>query len=98
MYELVYEVEGRPQRYRLSGTEVFLGRSSENEVVLNDFSVSRRHAKIIKAGDEYHVLEEVGTVNGTFVNDQRIPTGVPVTLHNGDLVKIGLVSMKAVFD
>jgi len=61
-------------------------------------SVSRRHAKIIKSGDEYHVLEEVGTVNGTFVNDQRIPTGVPVTLHNGDLVKIGLISMKAVFD
>lgn len=61
-------------------------------------SVSRRHAKIIKSGDEYHMLEEVGTVNGTFVNDQRIPTGVPVTLHDGDLVKIGLISMKAVFD
>lgn len=61
-------------------------------------SVSRRHAKIIKASNEYHVLEEVGTVNGTFVNEQRIPTGVPVTIHNGDLVKIGLISMKAVFD
>jgi pSer/pThr/pTyr-binding forkhead associated (FHA) protein len=44
------------------------------------------------------VLEEVGTVNGTYVNDMRIPTGVPVTLHNGDLLKIGLISMKAVFD
>jgi CRP-like cAMP-binding protein len=61
-------------------------------------SVSRRHAKIIKAGDEYHVLEEVGTVNGTYVNEQRIPTGVPVTIHNGDLVKIGLIGMKAVFE
>jgi CRP-like cAMP-binding protein len=61
-------------------------------------SVSRRHAKIIKSGNEYCVLEEVGTVNGTYVNDQRIPTGVPVTFHHGDLVKIGLISMKAVFD
>jgi CRP-like cAMP-binding protein len=61
-------------------------------------SVSRRHAKIIRANGEYHVLEEVGTVNGTYVNDQRIPTGVPVTLHNGDLVKIGLISMKAVLE
>jgi CRP-like cAMP-binding protein len=61
-------------------------------------SVSRRHAKIIKSGDEYHVLEEVGTVNGTYVNEQRIPTGVPVTIHNGDMVKIGLIGMKAVFD
>ena len=64
----------------------------------NNRSVSRRHAKIIRTGHEYHVLEEVGTVNGTYVNDQRIPTGVPVTVHNGDLVKIGLISMKAVFD
>ena len=37
-------------------------------------------------------------MNGTYVNDQRIPTGVPVTIHNGDLVKIGLVAMKAVFE
>ena len=64
----------------------------------NNRSVSRRHAKIIHSGEEYHVLEEVGTVNGTYVNDQRIPTGVPVTIHNGDLVKIGLISMKALFD
>ena len=61
-------------------------------------SVSRRHAKVIRANNEYHVLEEVGTVNGTYVNDVRIPTGVPVTLHNGDLLKIGLISMKTVFD
>jgi CRP-like cAMP-binding protein len=61
-------------------------------------SVSRRHAKIIHAQNGYHVLEEVGTVNGTYVNDQRIPTGVPVPLHDGDQVKIGLIAMKAVFD
>lgn len=61
-------------------------------------SVSRRHAKIVRSGDTYCVLEEVGTVNGTFVNEQRIPTGVPVALHNGDSLKIGLIEMKAVFD
>ncbi|HEY8849114.1 MAG TPA: cyclic nucleotide-binding domain-containing protein [Thermoanaerobaculia bacterium] len=64
----------------------------------NNRSVSRRHAKIIRSGNDYHVLEEVGTVNGTYVNDVRIPTGVPVTLHDGDLLKIGLISMKAVFE
>lgn len=37
-------------------------------------------------------------MNGTYVNDQRIPTGVPVTLHNQDLLKIGLISFKALFD
>jgi len=61
-------------------------------------SVSRRHAKIIRSGGEYCVLEEVGTVNGTYVNDQRIPTGTPVTIHSGDSIKIGLIAMRTLFD
>ena len=90
-----------------TGDETTIGRADPVTGILPDIdltpvdnsrSVSRRHAKIIKTGGDYHVLEEVGTVNGTYVNDQRIPTGVPVTLHNGDLVKIGLISMKTVFD
>lgn len=90
-----------------SGDETTIGRADPVTGILPDIdltpvdtnrSVSRRHAKIIHSGDDYHVLEEVGTVNGTYVNDQRIPTGVPVTLHHGDLVKIGLISMKAVFE
>jgi CRP-like cAMP-binding protein len=90
-----------------TGDETTIGRADPVTGILPDVdltpvdsnrSVSRRHAKIIKAGGEYHVLEEVGTVNGTYVNEQRIPTGVPVTLHNGDLVKIGLIGMKAMFE
>lgn len=61
-------------------------------------SVSRRHAKLVRQSDGFAVLEEVGTVNGTFVNDQRIPTGVPVPIVNGDRLKIGLVQMKVVFE
>ena len=90
-----------------SGDETTIGRADPVTGILPDIdltpvdvnrSVSRRHAKIIRTGHEYHVLEEVGTVNGTYVNEQRIPTGVPVTLHNGDALKIGLIAMKAVFD
>jgi CRP-like cAMP-binding protein len=90
-----------------SGDETTIGRADPVTGILPDIdltpvdvnrSVSRRHAKVIRTGHEYHVLEEVGTVNGTYVNDQRIPTGVPVTLHNGDNLKIGLIAMKAVFD
>ena len=89
------------------GDETTIGRADPVTGILPDIdltpvdnnrSVSRRHAKVIRANSEYHVLEEVGTVNGTYVNEQRIPTGVPVTLHNGDLLKIGLIAMKTVFD
>jgi len=90
-----------------NGDETTIGRADPVTGILPDIdltpvdtnrSVSRRHAKIIRSGSEYHMLEEVGTVNGTYVNDMRIPTGVPVTMHNGDLVKIGLIAMKAVLD
>ena len=90
-----------------NGDETTIGRADPVTGILpdvdltpvdNNRSVSRRHAKIIRTGNEYHVLEEVGTVNGTYVNDQRIPTGIPVTLHNGDQLKIGLIAMKAAFD
>ncbi len=89
------------------GDETTIGRADPVTGILPDIdltpvdtnrSVSRRHAKIIRTGDDYHVLEEVGTVNGTYVNEQRIPTGVPVTIHNGDLLKIGLIAFKTVFD
>ena len=89
------------------GDETTIGRADPVTGILPDVdltsvdanrSVSRRHAKIICSGNEYFMLEEVGTVNGTYVNDQRIPTGTPVAIHNGDAIKIGLIAMKAVFD
>src|SRR5687767_4462192 len=104
--KLVHAASG--MQFQLStGSETTIGRKDPVTGILPDIdltpvdtnrSVSRRHAKILKSDNDYHVLEEVGTVNGTYVNDQRIPTGVPVTLHNGDLVKIGLIAMKVVFD
>lgn len=90
-----------------NGDETTIGRADPVTGILPDVdltsvdtnrSVSRRHAKIIRSGDEYMILEEVGTVNGTYVNDQRIPTGVPVAIHDGDQLKIGLIAMKTVFD
>ena len=90
-----------------NGDETTIGRADPVTGILPDVdltpvdtnrSVSRRHAKIIRTGHEYHVLEEVGTVNGTYVNDQRIPTGIPVTIHGGDQLKIGLIAMKVAFD
>jgi CRP-like cAMP-binding protein len=89
------------------GDETTIGRADPVTGILPDIdltavdanrSVSRRHAKIICSGNQYFMLEEVGTVNGTYVNDQRIPTGTPVMIHNGDGIKIGLIAMKALFD
>lgn len=90
-----------------SGEETTIGRADPVTGILPDIdltavdtnrSVSRRHAKILRSGEEFLILEEVGTVNGTYVNEQRIPTGVPVTIHNGDELKIGLIAMRVSFE
>lgn len=90
-----------------AGNTVLIGRADPvtgirpdidlTEVDINR-SVSRRHAKILKTMDGWSVLEEVGTVNGTFVNDQRVPSGVPVPLAEGDRLKIGLIQFKVILD
>jgi CRP-like cAMP-binding protein len=54
-------------------------------------SISRRHAKIFRRAGKYYVREEIGTMNGTFVNGERIETGVPVEFEHGDEVRFGLI-------
>ena len=52
--------------------------------------VSRQHARIISDAGGYFV-EDLGSANGTFLNDRRLPGGVPTRLRNGDKVRIGKV-------
>ncbi len=56
-------------------------------------STSRRHAKLYQMGGHFYVMEEIGVMNGTFVNDNRVATGTPVPLQNGDTLKFGLVTL-----
>ncbi len=46
-------------------------------------SISRRHAKIYRRGGKYFLAEEIGTMNGTFVNGTRLETGVPAEIKPG---------------
>jgi pSer/pThr/pTyr-binding forkhead associated (FHA) protein len=54
-------------------------------------STSRRHAKVYRRGNKFFVAEEIGTMNGTFVNGTRIETGVPAEIKDGDEVRFGVV-------
>ena len=52
MIQVLFESDGRSQVYTLTGTHASIGRSSDNDIVLNDFSVSRRHALLkLEGGD-----------------------------------------------
>jgi CRP-like cAMP-binding protein len=54
-------------------------------------STSRRHAKLYQLSGRFYVMEEIGVMNGTFVNDARLATGTPIPINNGDVLKFGLV-------
>jgi len=56
-------------------------------------STSRRHAKIYPMGEKLYLMEEIGVMNGTFVNGSRVVTGTPVPVAGGDELRFGLVPL-----
>jgi predicted component of type VI protein secretion system len=56
-------------------------------------SVSRRHARISSRDGVYFLTEEVGALNGTFVNGVKLITGKPAPLNNEDRVSVGTVNL-----
>src|SRR5512144_2272207 len=62
-----------------------LGRETAANLCIADTSVSRRHSRIEKQGEKF-VIADLGSLNGTFVND--VPVGKRV-LEHGDRIRIG---------
>ncbi|MDX1643531.1 MAG: cyclic nucleotide-binding domain-containing protein [Thermoanaerobaculia bacterium] len=56
-------------------------------------SSSRRHAKLLRRGDRHFLVEEIGTMNGTFVNGRRLDTGKPVEIEAGDKLRFGVLEL-----
>lgn len=72
--------------FELSKSEVYIGRDNNNEIVINDTEVSRKHARLVMQAGGY-MLEDLGSTNGTFVNGQRLMG--PHVLRPGELVMLG---------
>src|SRR5689334_17308297 len=79
--------DGRRDLRLESGDVWRLGRSPKCTIELKDETVSRNHAMIQRAENgEFHFID-LGSQNGSFVNDRRVST--PVALKNSDRIKIG---------
>lgn len=77
--------------YRITTTEAIVGRErKEGNVVLRDPNVSRRHAKITYDGAAWHIAD-LGSTNGTLVNDIDVAEQV---LHDGDIITLGLMNLE----
>jgi pSer/pThr/pTyr-binding forkhead associated (FHA) protein len=72
-------------RFLLDTDVVTAGRHPDSEIFLDDVTVSRRHAEFRRGADGFRVCD-VGSLNGTYVNRDRIDD---VVLQGGDEVQIG---------
>lgn len=72
-------------KYMLDAEVTRAGRHPDSDIFLDDITVSRRHAEIIRRADGFHVID-VGSLNGTYVNRDRVDD---TKLANGDELQIG---------
>jgi DNA-binding response OmpR family regulator len=77
------------REHPLSGDVVNIGRAVESDIVITSRRVSREHARLRREGWRV-ILEDLGSTNGTFLNDERILD--PVELRDEDRIRVGDVT------
>ena len=86
---IIHRGPNRGERFLLNSIESTIGRASENDVVLDDVTVSRKHANIRRAGERFELID-LGSLNGTYVNNNSIARA---TLSSGDEIQFGKFHM-----
>ena len=76
--------------FELMGSSITIGRTADNDIVIDDKMVSRHHARLDKQDNTY-TLTDLGSANGTWVNGRRI--SAPVPLQANDSIRFGKVSV-----
>lgn len=87
---LVISINNTLKKYTISKPCVTIGRDDDNDVVLNSFSVSRKHAQIVYSGNEYVLIDD-NSRNGVSVNGEKIVE--PRHIKDGDKILLGDVSI-----
>ena len=83
-------IRGTPQghRYFLTQAEMTLGRDAAADITVSDQVISRKHAKVTKEGGKVFITD-LGSSNGSFINDKKIEPGKAVALAKEDMIKLG---------
>jgi hypothetical protein len=77
------------ESFSLQGDRVTIGRSPDADVFLDDVTVSRNHALVVRRRDGLYI-DDLGSLNGTYVNRRRIESQ---KLANGDELQVGKYKM-----
>jgi pSer/pThr/pTyr-binding forkhead associated (FHA) protein len=76
--------------FLLERDETSVGRAPESDVFLDDVTVSRKHARIVRRADGAFSVSDVGSLNGTYVNGEQVDE---TRLATGDEVQIGMFKL-----
>ncbi len=69
-----------------------IGRNADNTIILEFNGISRKHIKITEDDNDSHIIEDMGSKNGTFINNQKI--NKKKLLNKGDIIKLGSITLK----
>jgi FHA domain len=83
-----------PLIFKPGGKRLNVGRASDNELQLNDTSVSKIHAALLMSSEGTLLVADTGSTNGTFINGRRIAYGESRLIEDGDVVGFGDVEVR----
>ncbi len=83
-----------PLIFRPGGKRLNVGRASDNELTINDASVSKIHAALLMTGEGALLVADTGSTNGTFINGRRITYGESRVIEDGDVIGFGDVEVR----
>ncbi len=82
------DLQSQEQIVQLDGSLLTLGRAGDNTISLKDKLVSRYHAQILRQIDGF-ALQDIGSANGTYLNDELLLANQPRPLKDGDMMRLG---------
>jgi pSer/pThr/pTyr-binding forkhead associated (FHA) protein len=88
------DADAQGKRYALGEEDVTLGRDATNTIVIASDQASRHHARIFVSGGS-HVLVDLDSTNGTFLNSKLVKEQ---TLRHGDVIRIASTVLKYVVE
>jgi len=83
-----------PLIFKPGGRRLNVGRASDNELTLNDGSVSKIHAALLMTAEGTLLVADTGSTNGTFINGRRIAYGESRLIEEGDVIGFGDVEVR----
>lgn len=79
------------------GRRLSIGRTKENDIAIDDTSVSKHHASLLLNERGKLIVADTGSTNGTYLNAERIAYGKAIEMFEGDKVKFGAVDVDLKF-